>query len=140
MTWYVTRNASGGIACAYQYQMDDLPTEALADDNAELVAFFASAHAPPVPASITRRQCARAMFMQGLITGPEALAMTQNGTPPALVETMLTAMPDDAEVLARIDFAADTYMRSNPLLVALMEGTGADAAAIDAFFIAAGAL
>jgi len=94
----------------------------------------------PVPGSITRRQCARAMFTQGLITGAEALAMTQNGTPPAMVETMLVAMADDLEMLARIDFAADTYLRSNPLLIALMEGTGADSTDIDAFFITAAAL
>lgn len=128
----------GAVATDVEAHGRELFARAVAGDFGVIGPYVAPS--VPVPASITRRQCARAMFMQGLITGVEALAMTTSGTPPALVEAMLAALQDDAEILARIDFAADTYLRGNPLLVALMEGTGADSAAIDAFFIAAAAL
>ena len=92
--------------------------------------------APAVPAAISRRQCAAEMFARGLITGPEAVAMTATATPPALVEAMLAALPETEQTFARIDFGAGTYARGNPLLNALMTGTGADQAEIDGFFIA----
>jgi hypothetical protein len=93
-----------------------------------------------VPAAITRRQCARAMLGRALISGPEALAMTKSGDPPAMVQTLIDSLPSEQQTVALIDFAADTYLRSNVLLVALMTATGANSADIDAFFIEAGAL
>jgi hypothetical protein len=94
----------------------------------------------PVPASITRRQCARQMLAMGLITAPEALEMTRSGIPPNLVAAMIAGLDPADAVLVEIDFAADTYVRANPLLVSLMQGTGADDAAIDQFFRDAAAL
>jgi hypothetical protein len=94
----------------------------------------------PVPASITRRQCAKQMLAMGLIKADEALAMTRNGTPPSMVAAMFAQMPADQAVMAEIDFAADTYVRSNPLLVSLMTATGASSADIDQFFRDAAAL
>lgn len=90
--------------------------------------------AAPVPASITRRQCAKRMLAMGMITGEEALAMTRNGTPPAMVAASFAQLSPEDAVLAAIDFAADTYMRSNPLLQNLMLATGAGPAEIDDFF------
>ncbi|TPQ45586.1 hypothetical protein C2U72_26530, partial [Prosthecomicrobium hirschii] len=60
-------------------------------------------------------------------------------TPPALVEAMLAALPDPEQTFARIDFGASVYARGNALLNALMIGTGANQADIDAFFIEAAA-
>lgn len=94
----------------------------------------------PVPMSITRRQCAKQMLAMGLIDGTEALAMTRNGTPPSFVMSSIAQLPQSDQVIAEIDFAADTYLRSNPLLVSLMEATGATSEDIDAFFIAASQL
>lgn len=91
----------------------------------------------PVPSVITRRQCARELFARSMITGTEAIAMTQTGTPPAVVQTVFDAMPEPDKTLAVIDFASDTYARDNPLLIAIMTATGADEAAIDDFFRAA---
>lgn len=95
----------------------------------------------PVPARITRRQCAKQMKVMGLITGAEAVAMTMTGTPPAMVAQMIQTLPADDRDDASIDFAADTYERGNPLLVALMTAVpGTTTEDIDDFFRAAAAL
>lgn len=104
----------------------------------------------PVPLSISRRQCARELFKRQMITGPEMVAMTATGTPPAGVEVIFAAIEDaDQESEARADFAADTYERGNPLLTGIMTAAitaqtpGATeaqiSAAIDDFFRMAGA-
>lgn len=103
------------------------------EEEAERLADEASQGAP-VPQIISRRQCAAEMFARSLISSPEAIAMSTTGTPPTMVETMLAAMPEPMQTYARIDFGAPNYDRANPLLVALMSGTGADAEAIDQFF------
>lgn len=115
----------------------DLHARAIAGEFGPIGAFVVPA--PPVPVAISRRQCAAEMFSRGLITGPEAVAMTTTATPPALVEAMLAALPEPEQTFARIDFGAANYLRENPLLNALMIGTGASLADIDAFFIAAAA-
>jgi hypothetical protein len=103
----------------------------------------------PVPQSITRRQCARELFKREMISGPEMVAMTATGTPPAMVEVIFAAIDDeDEQSEARADFAADTYQRSNPLLTGVMtdaitaQTPGATEAminaAIDDFFRKAG--
>jgi hypothetical protein len=92
----------------------------------------------PVPSTISRRQCARGMLARSLISGAEALAMTQTGAMPALVDAMVSGQPD--ETLIRIDFAADTYERGNPLLNQLMTGAGYSPVEIDDFFREAAAL
>lgn len=91
----------------------------------------------PVPQSISRRQCARQMLIMGLISPAEAVEMAQKAAPPAIVGTMLAAMPEPHQSLARIDFAAGAYERGNPLLIAVMTGTGATSSDIDDFFRAA---
>ena len=91
----------------------------------------------PVPPSITRRQCAAELFARDLITGPEAVAMAATAAPPALVETVFSALSEPSQTLARIDFAAASYERGNPLLTQIMTASGADEAALDAFFVAA---
>lgn len=93
----------------------------------------------PVPTSISRPQCALEMLARAMITDAEAIAMATVGTPPALVAAMIEAMPTEAQTAATIGFARYNYDRGNPLLVSLMEGTGASAVDIDDFFRAAGA-
>jgi hypothetical protein len=94
----------------------------------------------PVPASITRRQCARELFSRQMISGPEMVAMTATATPPAMIEAVFDAMPEADQWVARADFAADTYERSNPLLVGIMTTSGASSADIDDFFREAASL
>lgn len=137
MPW-VLRNPDNSIRVAYGYRQDDLAgLEQVADDAAELVAFL---NRPAVPAEISRRQCARAMYARGLISVAEAKAMTKSGDMPAMVAAMVAQMPAGQRDIAEIDFAADTYLRTNPLLIALMTATGASSADIDAFFVQAAAL
>lgn len=118
----------------------DLYARAVAGDFGPIGTYEPPAPPPPVvPAEISRRQCAAEMFARGLISGSEAVAMTTTATPPGLVEAMLAALPDPEQTFARIDFGAANYARENPLLNALMIGTGASQADIDTFFIAAAA-
>ena len=114
----------------------DLYARAVAGDFGPIGAYEPPAPPPPVvPAEISRRQCAAEMFARALISGPEAVAMTTTATPPGLVEAMLAALPEPEQTFARIDFGASVYARENPLLNALMIGTGASQADIDAFFV-----
>lgn len=110
------------------------------EEEAEFLATLPPPPPEPVPTSITRRQCARRMLDMGMITGEEALAMTRNGTPPAMVAAAFDQFSPSDRIIAEIDFAADTYLRSNPLLVNLMLATGASADEIDDFFRAAAQL
>lgn len=97
---------------------------------------------PPryVPPLITRRQCARQLLVMQMISGPEAIAMTQSGVPPASVQTYLDTLPEPDRTLATIDFAADNYYRDNALLAALMVANNMTSTQVDDFFIAAAAL
>ena len=89
---------------------------------------------PPVPQSITRRQCAIELRGRTLITPLEALNMTKTATPPAMIQTIFDAMTENDKILAETDFAADTYLRTNPLLIQIMTSTGATEEEIDGFF------
>lgn len=89
---------------------------------------------PPVPQSITRRQCAIELRERQLITPTEALNMTRTGIPPAMIQSIFDSMPDNDRILAETDFAADTYMRTNPLLIQIMTASGATEEEIDDFF------
>ena len=93
--------------------------------------------APPVPESITRRQCALQLRALGLITGSEAVAMTRDGTPPATIQAYFNMLGEEARTLAEIDFAATSYFRANSLIGALLAAKGMTEADADAFFIAA---
>lgn len=94
----------------------------------------------PVPETITRRQCAIQLMKLGMITGPEAVAMTRDGTPPAVVSSYFGALTEEQRILAEIDFAAGQYERSNLLIGALMAATGKSEADADEFFRAAAVL
>jgi len=87
-----------------------------------------------VPQSITRRQCAVELRERQLITPQEALDMTRIDTPPALVAQIFSAMSTNDRIVAETDFAADTYLRTNPLLIQIMSETGATEDDIDQFF------
>ena len=89
---------------------------------------------PPVPQSITRRQCAIELRERTLITPQEALAMTKYGDVPAMVVTYFNTMSNTDIIKAETDFAADTYLRTNPLLVQIMTASGANTQQIDDFF------
>jgi hypothetical protein len=89
---------------------------------------------PPVPQSITRRQCAIELRERNLIAAQEALDMTRTGIPPAMVQQIFSTMTETNKIIAETDFAADTYLRSNPLLNQIMTASGATSDDIDQFF------
>lgn len=89
---------------------------------------------PPVPQSITRRQCAIELRERNLITAQEALNMTKTGDVPALVQQIFATMTETERIIAETDFAADTYERSNVLLTSIMTASGASSEDIDDFF------
>lgn len=91
----------------------------------------------PVPASITRRQCALQLNIAGYISMSEARDMAKSAEPPAFIESVFAQLSSDDRLRAEIDFAANTYERSNPLLVGVMSASGATPAQIDDFFRAA---
>lgn len=95
---------------------------------------------PVVPESITRRQCALQLLGMKIITADEALAMTKDGTPPAAVAAVFSQMPVDQALFAKIDFAAMSYYRSNPLINVMMQANGMTPEQIDDFFILAATL
>lgn len=90
-----------------------------------------------IPNSITRRQCAVELRERGMITPQEALDMTRTGIPPAMVQAIFDSMSTEDAIIAETDFAADTYLRTNPLLIQVMTATGATTEDIDNFFLSA---
>jgi hypothetical protein len=119
----------------------ELYAKAVAGDFGPVAAYLPPPPPPVViPASITRRQCAIELLNVGLITEAEALAMVTTATPPAFVATLIDNLPEADKMRARINFAADTYDRANPLIVELMAAAGKTPADADAFFVAAAKL
>ena len=96
--------------------------------------------APVIPASITRRQCALQLLAETLISEAEAVAMAATATPPTYVNTLFAGLSSMDRTRALIDFAANTFDRSNPLIVGMMAATGKTSADADAFFLAASKL
>lgn len=95
--------------------------------------------APPVPESITRRQCALQLLALQIISPAEALAMAKYGDMPAAILAVLDqamasgSMTQEQRTLAEIDFAATNYYRSNQLLGMM----GMESDQLDGFFIGA---
>lgn len=96
----------------------------------------------PVPATITRQQCAKAAYLTGqfVMTDQEVIDWAGKGIPPAAIKALIdnpaNGMTAQQRVLAYVDIAKDDYERANPLLNQLMVGvTGKTSADIDAFFI-----
>jgi hypothetical protein len=54
-----------------------------------------------------------------------------------MVQAYLDNMQEPDRTSATIDFAADTYLRNNPLLAALMAANGMTEEQVDQFFIEA---
>ena len=89
---------------------------------------------PPVPQMITRRQCAIRLRELGMITPLEARNMTKNGDVPAMVMAVFSQMTEEDMINAETDFAADSYLRTNPLLIGVMQAAGKTEEELDDFF------
>lgn len=93
-----------------------------------------------VPTSISRRQCATQLRNDGMITQDEALAMASMATVPAAIMSHFDTMDPADKDNALLAFTATEYLRSNPLLNAIMTANGFTTEQIDQFFISAGSL
>lgn len=94
----------------------------------------------PVP-DISDRQFAHQLRDQGIISQAEALAFVKQGAVPVALETLIAALPtqaerDDAELLI---CGATTFQYAHPLTASLAAGFGWDVAQTIAFFRAAAA-
>jgi hypothetical protein len=80
------------------------------------VATVSNGSPPPVPATISRRQAAHIMLEIGMISAQEAVDMARMATIPPVLEAYISMLPDFMETEARIDFAANEYLRASPIL------------------------
>lgn len=97
--------------------------------------------APPVPASITRRQLLLQLALSGMITGPEALAAAQTGAVPAAVQAVFDQLGPADKLAAEITWATMSVAdRGHPLVAALGATRAMTDQQIDDFFRAAAAL
>lgn len=86
---------------------------------------------------LTRRQVLTGLVLEGLITGPEAVAPASE--PPAAIEALFVTMPEPQQTIARITWANFTVAyRLDPLIpvIAAAATPPLDDAALDAFFTA----
>ncbi len=95
----------------------------------------------PVPPSISDRQFAHELRVQGVITQAEALAFVSRGELPAGLSALIESLPtqqarDDAELLLA---GATVFERRHPLTAVLAAGFGWTEAQTDNFFRAAAA-
>lgn len=93
----------------------------------------------PVPESITKRQFLIQLVRSGMVAPSETATVATQ--PPALVSSMLSAMPEEAQIEANLTWASMTQvLRFDPLVVlAVASGVMTDAQADD-FFRAAAAI
>lgn len=85
----------------------------------------------PVPQTITRRQCALQLLEDGLINGPEAVEMVQIGKPPQYIVDYFETLPENVKYIAYVNFAADSYSRTNEILMTVGAARQID---LDEFF------
>lgn len=93
-----------------------------------------------VPQSISDRQFFQQLAVQGVITQDEALQANAAVIPSELM-TLINGLPANQQFDAKMKVSgATTFLRSDPLTVAIGTAYGWTSAQIDAFFTAAAAL
>lgn len=119
----------------------DMAREGVDHMTGTVVPFTPPAPAPARVGQISPRQMILGLLAQGYITGPEALAAATSGTIPPAVETVVSALPPDAQIAARVTWARMTVvLRDDPLVGLLAASQGLADAEVDAFFAACAAL
>lgn len=111
------------------------------EEAAALQAVWAEPDPAPVPVSISDRQFAQHLALDGVISEAEALVWAARGELPAALETALGGLPEGERFAAQMLLAAaTTYERSHPLVAALGGVLGYDPPALDEIWRAAAAL
>ena len=89
----------------------------------------------PVPASMSRRQFIIGMLTERFITSAEADALSATGAIPAPFAAVVSQLPADQQVAARVTIRTATeFYRNNPLMIAGLTVVGATEAQLDDFF------
>lgn len=97
---------------------------------------------PPVPQSISDRQFAHVLALQGLITQEEALALVKTGDVPAALQALVDEIPDPTiKFSAQMLLAGATvFERDHPMTAQLAAGLGMSSEQVDDLWRAAAAL
>lgn len=92
------------------------------------------------PQSITDRQFFQQLAVQSIITEDEALQANAAVIPSELL-TLIGTLPTDQQFAAKMKISgATTFLRNDPLTIAIGTAYGWTSAQIDAFFVAAAEL
>ena len=148
--WQTTGEVPMSIRNSYPAGTIEVPIKPGADFDFVDGAWVEVAHAPPpVPASITRRQAAYALWQSGalvgrvIITGEEALAMARDATIPApflnilngcIPGTEIPMFTQAQKIAFGLDFSAMEYFRASPLIGILAYALDLSDAEIDSLF------
>lgn len=105
---YIERDASGAIIRSYANPQEDVQTEEVADDDAELALFLN----PPVVRVVDMAQARLALLAMGLLDD---------------VEQALELLPEEQKRAAKIEWEFRQTVRSdNALVIALTDMLGLD--------------
>lgn len=95
----------------------------------------------PIPAVVSDRQFFHAAALMGVITPAEALAAVSTGAIPALLEDIVTALPEGPQFDARMVLSgAIEFRREHPLVNVIGDTLGWTSAQVDNLYRLAGAL
>lgn len=113
--------------------------------DAEYVEELEARNAPiiePVPQSISDRQFAHVLALQGLISQEEALAWVKTGDVPAALQALVDEIPDPTiKFSAQMLLAGATvFERDHPMTAQLAAGLGMSSEQVDDLWRAAAAL
>lgn len=96
---------------------------------------------PPLIDPISDRQLFQQLALAGEITHDEALSAVKTGALPAVLQAMVTHLPDDQQFAAQMMLCGATQMwRHHPMTLAFAQARGWGEAQLDAFWRSAGAL
>lgn len=97
---------------------------------------------PPVPQSISDRQFAHVLALQGLISQEEALAWVKTGEIPSALQSLIDDIPDPViKFSAQMLLAGATvFERDHPMTAQLAAGLGMSSEQVDDLWRAAAAL
>jgi hypothetical protein len=106
-----------------------------AGNHAASLPEIAVAHTQIVPSSISDRQMAQIMAVEGIITESEALAWVSSGTVPAAMDALVESLPEGEQFAARMLLAGATvFERNHPLVDVLGAAHGMSSEDMDELF------
>jgi hypothetical protein len=103
--------------------------------TAEEIAAIPPPAPPPVPAAVSRRQFLLALLKGGFITPDEAVSAAATGAVPAILGNVIRTLSADAQVDAKVTWAAMSDVeRNHPLVSAAITASGVTPDQVDNLF------